>query len=121
MIHGRRRGEDGNGSEEVEADEGSDERGREEGYKGYEGEDSEAELNEMIEREVEILAEEIDHEKGEREEGEGEITGEDEHECEGCPGRILADNGKRRVQSRDDVIGEVAALSELEADDEADF
>jgi hypothetical protein len=46
--------------------------------------------------------------------------GEDEYEHEGYQGRILADNGRRRVQSGEDVIGELVALSELEADDEAE-
>jgi hypothetical protein len=43
--------------------------------------------------------------------GEGVIIGEDEHEHKGYQGRILADNGRRRVQSGEDVIGEVVALA----------
>jgi hypothetical protein len=90
-------------------------------------------MNEMIGRQIEVLAEENDSEEWEREKDEdededregnlwtGAIPGEEEYEHEGSQGQIFADNGRRKVQYGEDVIGEVVALSELEADDEADF
>jgi hypothetical protein len=67
MVHVKRR-KDGNGGEEVEVKEESGERRREGRDEGGEEGWRKAEMNEMIEQEIEILADEINNEEGEREE-----------------------------------------------------
>jgi hypothetical protein len=121
MSHARRVGEAGEAREGERVAEGMDGNGN--------GEGREVEL--IIGREVGGLEDEFEKREDEGGRVWGRNQGSDEDEdgdidegrrrAEGSPGRDRGHGGGERMQFQEDRVGEIVALSEMEADEEVGF
>jgi hypothetical protein len=124
MSHERRIGEAGEAGEARESERMA------EGVDGN-GEGGEVEL--IIGREVGDLEDKFERREDERGRVWGRNQGSDEDEdeeekidegrcgAEGCPGRDRGHDGEERVQFQEDRVGEIVAISEMEADEKVGF